>query len=143
MEYCVGFIFNPTMTEVLLLKMEKFYTDRLNGVGGKINPGEHPMVAMYRETFEETSIEMEDVRFIDLVKLDFPNDTKLWVFSGTVHQRWWKQFAKEYPKRGCEGMLDWYYVDDMVNVNNNNLAGEGNVPWFIHYALVISGKRKG
>lgn len=60
--YVVGFMFNETNTEVLLI--EKTHPDdqrgKLNGVGGSVNNLEHPKTAMEREFREEVGIDHAD-----------------------------------------------------------------------------------
>lgn len=55
-EYVLGFCFMHYMSEVVLIKKNKPEWQRglLNGVGGKIEPGETPLQAMNREWREET-----------------------------------------------------------------------------------------
>lgn len=57
--WCLGFIFNPAKTEVLLLEKSpdsRQFPNMLNGIGGGVEPGETPLMAMERETMEETGI---------------------------------------------------------------------------------------
>ena len=58
--YVVGFLFNPDMTEVVLIKKNRpdWQKGLLNGVGGKIESGEDPITAMIREFKEETGVEI-------------------------------------------------------------------------------------
>lgn len=50
-QYVVGFAFDHTMDHVLMLKRKKPpYQHLYNGVGGKIENGENPEQAMFRET---------------------------------------------------------------------------------------------
>ena len=56
--YVVGFMFNQNETAVLLINKLKpeWQKGLYNGVGGKIERGEHPDVAMIREFEEEAGI---------------------------------------------------------------------------------------
>lgn len=60
----VGFLFDPTMKYVVLIKKTKPEAQKglLNGVGGKIEPGELPEVAMRREFREETGLDITNWR---------------------------------------------------------------------------------
>ena len=56
--YVCGFLFSPTWERVLLIRKEKpaWQKNRLNGIGGKIEPGETALEAMTREFEEETGL---------------------------------------------------------------------------------------
>lgn len=56
--YVVGFMFNPELTHVVLIRKEwpDWQKGKLNGVGGKIEEGELPYNAMVREFYEETGL---------------------------------------------------------------------------------------
>jgi len=55
-EYVCGFLFSYKGSEVALIRKNKpaWQKGKLNGIGGKIEPGETPLVAMVREFKEET-----------------------------------------------------------------------------------------
>lgn len=57
----VGYIFNPEMDQVILIKKIRpdFMVGKLNGVGGKVEAGEEYIEAMRRESKEETGLEIE------------------------------------------------------------------------------------
>ncbi len=54
--YVLGFVFNSQLNKVLLIKKERpdWMKGRWNGIGGKLEDGETPSDAMYREANEET-----------------------------------------------------------------------------------------
>ena len=54
--YVVGFLFNEEKTKVALVRKERptWQAGKLNGIGGKIDPGESAIDAMIREFEEET-----------------------------------------------------------------------------------------
>lgn len=56
--YCVGFMFSPERDRVVLLRKAKptWMAGKLNGVGGKVEPGETPLQAQAREFWEETGV---------------------------------------------------------------------------------------
>jgi 8-oxo-dGTP diphosphatase len=56
--YVLGFMFNLEGDCVVLMEKKRpaFQVGMLNGVGGKVNEGETPEVAMARECLEETGI---------------------------------------------------------------------------------------
>jgi len=55
-KYVVGFLFSYTLEYVALIRKQKpeWQAGLLNGIGGKIEPGEKPEAAMEREFKEET-----------------------------------------------------------------------------------------
>tara|TARA_B100000700_G_scaffold331796_1_gene468920 strand:- start:28939 stop:29340 length:402 start_codon:yes stop_codon:yes gene_type:complete len=57
-KYVLGFAFNNDLTHVVLIKKNRpdFLKNKLNGVGGKIEPNENIEEAMVREFKEETGI---------------------------------------------------------------------------------------
>jgi len=56
LEMVVGFLFDAEYKNVMLVKKNRppWQDGKLNGVGGKIEIDEAPLVAMHREFFEET-----------------------------------------------------------------------------------------
>ena len=64
--------------EVLLIRKKRGHgAGKINGPGGKIDPGESPLQAALRETREETGVQVRDAtlmaefRFLDLVALQW------------------------------------------------------------------------
>lgn len=60
--YVAGFLFSSDFERVVLIEKQKpdWQKGLLNGVGGKIEPGETPEEAMRREFMEETGMDVED-----------------------------------------------------------------------------------
>lgn len=65
-KYVLGFMFNEKETDVLLIEKQKplWQKGKLNGIGGKIEDGESPAHAMYREFKEEVGIECVSWKYI-------------------------------------------------------------------------------
>lgn len=57
-EYCAGFLFGPYLADVALIRKAKpaWQRGKLNGIGGKVEPGETPHDAMVREFEEEAGV---------------------------------------------------------------------------------------
>lgn len=74
-EYVLGFCFMYYNAEVVLIRKNKPEWQRglLNGVGGKIEPGESPKEAMLREWREETGSDVTD--WHHYVTMDFSGAT--------------------------------------------------------------------
>lgn len=70
-EYVAGFMFSPDKKRVLLVEKNRpeFQKGKLNGIGGKIEPGEFPSNAMVREFREETGVETNDTEWDFLCSL--------------------------------------------------------------------------
>jgi 8-oxo-dGTP pyrophosphatase MutT (NUDIX family) len=69
--YCLGFIFSPDLSQVVLLKKDRgTLVNCLNGIGGKCGNSEYPSEAMVRECFEETNIKtcFEDWSYVGEIK---------------------------------------------------------------------------
>jgi len=60
MDYVVGFLFSMDYEKVVLIRKNKpeWQAGKLNGIGGKVEPGERPMFAMKREFAEEAGVEI-------------------------------------------------------------------------------------
>lgn len=60
-QYVLGFVFNTSMTEVVLMRKNRPIEQqgKLNGVGGKVEDGESSMEAMIRECQEETTLNID------------------------------------------------------------------------------------
>lgn len=61
--YCLGFLFCLSGSHVVVLikkNRPEWQAGLLNGVGGKVEAGEHPGAAMRREFLEETGVEIKD-----------------------------------------------------------------------------------
>ena len=64
--YVCGFLFSPDRQHVLLIRKLRpaWQAGRLNGIGGKVEPGEEVPAAMVREFREEASLTLEDWELI-------------------------------------------------------------------------------
>lgn len=73
-EYVCGFLFDLERTRVLLIRKRRpaWQAGKLNGVGGKIEPGETALDAMRREFHEETGLLVSDWQHV--VTLRGPDD---------------------------------------------------------------------
>jgi 8-oxo-dGTP pyrophosphatase MutT (NUDIX family) len=79
MKYCVHFIFKDH--KVLLLKRtltNPFYPGIWTPVVGKIKPNEKPILAVVRETKEETQLQQENPQFVK--RCTFDND-EYWFYQ--------------------------------------------------------------
>ena len=60
--YACGFLFSADRSRVLLIRKRRpaWQAGKLNGLGGKIEPGESPLDAMRREFREEAAVDIPD-----------------------------------------------------------------------------------
>jgi 8-oxo-dGTP diphosphatase len=72
--YVCGFLFSPDRSRVLLIRKRRpaWQAGKLNGLGGKIEPGESPLDAMRREFREEAAAEVPDWQ--EVIILNGPDD---------------------------------------------------------------------
>lgn len=144
-EYVVGYAFNRTLNGVLLIKKQRpsWQAGRLNGVGGKIEPGEQPIDAMVREFREETNLatgKSDWHRFATLdgpeVYLDRPGELfRLHLFSAALDG-----LGNAWAPEGAE-QPDIVYVPDlsMLVLDGKVLP---NVGWMVMMALAFRGHER-
>lgn len=62
--YVVGFLFSDDLKHVALIKKARpaWQAGLLNGIGGKLEPGETSLQAMTREFYEEAGLDINDWR---------------------------------------------------------------------------------
>ena len=96
----VTFLFSPDKDEVLLLlKNRGPYTGAWNGVGGKVEDGEHSYIrSAVREVEEETGVKLiaSDLQY--LLSCNFMTGTALHVFTGIVDKDAPRQCESEQIK---------------------------------------------
>ncbi len=125
MHYVCGFAFDPTGEWVVLIRKAKpaWQAGKLNGVGGKVEPGEAPLLAMIREFREETG-----------VSTDFRAWKQFATVSGddwTVHFFHLRLGLDANVQTMEDEAVDWYpvaHTPDRIN----------NLSWLIPMALATS-----
>jgi 8-oxo-dGTP diphosphatase len=67
--YVVGFMLDPTLSKVVLISKlrPEWQKGLLNGVGGKVEPGEDALAAMCREFAEEAGLELDWQHYLTLL----------------------------------------------------------------------------
>lgn len=138
--YVLGIVFDQYMENVLLLQRNKQpYIHLYNGVGGKIEDNETPIIAMKRELEEETGLKEKDItKCKHLTTLLFEEFT-LDVFYLIHNQR-----RGNIPnwKVTDEGILEWLNIKDhnLLNAAHPKMAGDGNIAYFIQFALNLENR---
>lgn len=121
--YVVGFLFDEDKKEVVLIKKNKpeWQKGFLNGVGGKIEPGECAETAMEREFEEETSVKNHAWRLFCVMKF---TDCDVHCYKAFL--------SKKYAtvKSVTEEEVGWYPVAAVPHLKTIS-----NIPWLIHMAL--------
>ena len=94
-QYVNGFLFDPTLSLVVLMRKNKpvHQEGLMNGIGGKIEPGETPLQAMVREFKEEAwpnpKLKLDWKHFATMVwkSRNHPNGAEMHLFraTGNVH----------------------------------------------------------
>jgi 8-oxo-dGTP diphosphatase len=124
--YCVGFMFNPEMESIILIRKNRpnWQVGKLNGVGGHISDNEAPIEAMRREFKEEAGVDIADWKPVAL--LECP-DALVWFFWAKGDQFY---EAKAMTDEGIE----------MVSVRRAMETPEvlPNLPWLIQMTRSFS-----
>lgn len=132
--YVLGFVFSEGLTAVMLIhkKRPERLAGLLDGVGGKIEPGETPLQAMVRECEEESNLAIEPSRWAKCAVLE-TGRAHITVF-GAVATR--KERSDDWQTMTDEE-IEWHYYGAMAR----KLAVY-NVPGLIEMAAsVIRGHR--
>ncbi len=133
MRYTIIFIFSWDMKKVLMMHKTKGpYPGRLNGVGGKIEDFDlSAEYGAYREVKEETGLLPEEMApLFFLVQEIFPSGTELNIF-------YTKMDSSAKARQMEEEKLEWFNTLDLLDVRDLRLAGEGNIPFYLQYALIL------
>lgn len=130
-EYVAGFLFSEDRRSVVLIRKEKPDWQRglLNGVGGKIEPGETATLAMFREFFEETGA----------VVANWNKYTTLVGSWGVVHVfRSFNDSAFNDARTCTDEQIGHYYLE---NLHRGPLKTIPNLAWLIPMALSMDSER--
>ena len=123
-------VFNKDKDKVLFCKRKKEpFKDRLNFVGGKVEPGETSEDAAYRELQEETGITRRQIRLFRLMDLIYYyQDFILEIYIGRLNE---DVVLKEETNPLLWLPLDEDYTD------RERFAGEQNIAHIINIALLF------
>ncbi len=118
--YNVIAVFNKTTDKLLMCKRKKEpYKGLSNLVGGKIESGENGKDAAYRELYEETTIDKNDVILTHLMDFTYH-------ISGCYVEVYVGKLNNDVDVVGDENDLYWSEIDcDFFDMSK--YAGEGNI----------------
>lgn len=94
--WCLGFVFHPVQgadfhtAEVLLITKDHpdWQKGRLNGVGGRVEPAEHPRDAMSRELLEESGYFKPRENWLLVARLTAEEEGLIYVYTAWEEPRW-------------------------------------------------------
>lgn len=126
--YVVVLLFNKKRDKLLLVKRNKKpYKGCWNGIGGKIEENETPIMAAKRECMEETNISLIDPKL--LVTLVYPFEN---VLNSNTHLNVIYDFVDEVlVKDDEEGHYEWKAIDFVMDIYNKEIAGLSNLNQFV------------
>lgn len=122
--YVAGFMFTEDKKHVVLIQKNKpsWQRGKLNGVGGKIEPGETPSEAMVREFFEETGVTTSSCNWTNIARIASETKSNIYVFSCFNDDA--------LSSRTMEKEV--VYILKVNEIPDNII---GNIKWLIHMAL--------
>lgn len=139
-EYVVGFVFDEDFSHVLMIDRSKDpYQGLMNGIGGKVEPGEAPLTAMIREFNEEAFPLCGSIyKLLQIVDLHFPNTgTVLHCYAIQVSMSHSSVLSWVIKDEGEVIWLDRLHSPWLMDVTSPYLAGDGNIPWLLRESLAL------
>ena len=125
--YVLGFLFNRDMTEVaLILKTKpKWQAGKLNGIGGKVEPGEASAEAMPREFAEEAGLGTRSCNWDHCLTMGRTGQWRVRVYRNRVLRPSLRGLLRESPDpRTGEQVM----IADVRNLSPHVIS---NVPWLV------------
>ncbi len=116
-KYTLGFIFNPELDKVLLVHKQRpdWQKGRLNGIGGKIEPGEESIRCIVREVAEECGLNTNKDEWVYLGKIRSPqSDVDLYTLV-------WRDALSNAMTCGDEEIA-WFPAHDLPGNAITNLS---------------------
>ena len=129
--YCVCILLNKDLTKTLLIKKAegKLFAGMFNGLGGKLELNETAKDACIREIWEESSEIITLTNPTHLATISFSHNEPI-----TLHAFYDVIDEVKIPENR-EGMAYWLPTEFLLDFNNDNIVGYGNLPYFCRLAL--------
>jgi 8-oxo-dGTP diphosphatase len=127
----VGFLFSSDRRWVVLIRKNKpiWQKGLLNGVGGKVEPGEDPAFTMEREWREETKASYSATDWRLFCELTHGNN---YVFFFEMCYRW-TVHSLHFPKvPENEEQVNWYGVENILANREKSIR---NLKWLLPLAM--------
>ena len=121
-------VFNKTKDQALFCKRRKDpYKGLYNFVGGKVEPGEAPETAAYRELYEETGITGQQIRLYRLMDIRYYHQGfDLQIYVGKLDE--------DVPVKEETNPLLWLPLTEDFT-DKSRFAGEQNIAHIMNVAL--------
>ncbi len=116
-KYALGFIFDSSLSSVLLIQKNRptWQRGKLNGVGGHVEENEKPVLTFAREVLEETNIVLnkKDIQHIGSMEgSDWYNYVFTTIYTG----------KKEHSRTMTDEKIVWVKVDKLPKKVISNLT---------------------
>jgi len=105
---------------LLLKRLKEPNKDKFTPVGGKLDPYESPLEAAIRETFEETGIKVDHMKFCGLLTETSPVDYN-W-----INYVYLAEIKNVAPPPCNEGELNWIHFEEVLSLPTPK------TDWFIY-----------
>lgn len=134
--YVVGLATSPGIETVALVRKARpaRQEGRLNGVGGKIEPGEAPRAAMIREWAEQTTLATG--RWSEFCVLSGGEGNDRWrvhFFHSTLEMQGAVQF-RDYKTEDSDEPVEIYPVQRLNTTATSRMRTIPNIPWLLQMA---------
>lgn len=144
-EYVLGFLFSPDLSKVVLINKERprWQAGLINGIGGKVDPGEDAHTAMVREFREETGLTVE--QWTQYASIGGPDAAKDYATGFKLHVFYATSIYFDTVTSITDEKVFWDRVSYIME-RNSEIITVPNVRWLIQMALSFSvhgGSREG
>ena len=127
MDYVVGFQFNRDGDRVALIRKRRpeWQSGFWNGIGGKVELGEPPETALWREFKEETGVPQDHIEWLPFVRLETWTKNRVFCYSSFTDQVELIRSVTDEPVDIFSLVFATSMTDRLVH----------DVPWLVSMAL--------